>query len=147
MLIMSDDLEIFATALHQCAALWRARLDERLRPSRMSQTTWRALWLLKKADKPFNQSTLASRLGIETPTLVRILDRIEKLGLIARVPCESDRRQKYLEITESGLALVADIESDVIATRHEMLAGLSPEDLEVGISLINHIIKNAESPA
>ena len=145
MLIMSDDLQTFATLLHQCAALWRSRLDERLRPWGISQTAWRTLWLLNAAEERYNQSTLAHRLGIETPTLVRMLDRLESLSLVQREPDSRDRRQKYVVITPHGKQLMAEVDTEVIATRRRMLAGIDADELSEGIALVERIIGNARS--
>lgn len=149
---MTDDHQQFATLLHRCAALWRTTLDERLRPWGMTQATWRTLWLLRAADERYNQSSLATRLGIETPTLVRILDRMEKLELVRREPDSRDRRQKYIDITERGRALAEEIEGEVLATRQLMLGGLAATDLKAGIALFEKILdnageKNQEAPA
>jgi MarR family transcriptional regulator for hemolysin len=140
---MTEELHQFATLLHRCAALWRTRLDERLRPWGMTQATWRTLWVLRSAAEPHNQSSLALRLGIETPTLVRILDRMEKLGLVRRAPDSRDRRQKYIEITDKGLALAGEIESEVLGTRQELLAGMDAAELLAGITMFEKILANA----
>lgn len=140
---MNSTQEQFATLLHRCAALWRVRLDERLRPWGMTQTTWRTLWILRQAEERYNQSCLAVRLGIETPTLVRIVDRMEKLGLLRREPGEHDRRQKYIRITPEGLALAHEIETEVLAVRGEMLAGLADDELAAGIALLGKVLDNA----
>ena len=42
------------------------------------------------------QTELAAQLEIEPPTLVRILDRMEKAGLIRRLPSPKDRRKKII---------------------------------------------------
>lgn len=140
---MTEDHQQFASLLHRCSARWRAALDERLRPWGMTQATWRTLWLLRAAEERYNQSTLAIRLGIETPTLVRILDRMEKLELVRREPDSRDRRQKYVDITERGRGLAGEIEGEVLAARAQMLAGLSPADLQTGIALFEKILANA----
>lgn len=140
---MTEEQHQFATLLHRCAALWRARLDERLRPWGMTQATWRTLWVLRNAEEAHNQSSLALRLGIETPTLVRILDRMEKLALVRRAPDSRDRRQKYIEITDKGLALATEIEGEVLGTREQLLAGMQPAELQVGIALFEKLLANA----
>ena len=140
---MNDVQQHFAALLHRSASLWRARLDERLRPWGMTQTTWRALWLLRAAEQRYNQSTLATRLGIETPTLVHILDRMETLGLLRREVDEQNRRQKYVVITARGLALADEIESEVIAVRSEMLAGIAPAELKAATAVCQRLIDNA----
>lgn len=144
---MSDQLQTFATLLHRAGALWRTRLDERLRPWGMTQATWRTLWLLRQEESPYNQSELAARLGIETPTLVKIIDRMEARGLVRREPDSRDRRQKRLLITPAGLALAAEIEGVVIAVREELLAGVGPAELQAGIGLLEGIVARAAKPA
>lgn len=133
----------FATLLHRTAALWRTRLDERLRPWGMTQTTWRALWILRGNECRYNQRLLAERLDIETPTLVHIIDRMEALGLLRRVPDSQDRRQKYIEITPAGLDLAEEIEVEVVAMRRQMLAQIDAAELEAGVALLKRLLDNA----
>lgn len=132
-----------ATLLHRSAALWRARLDERLRPWEMTQTTWRTLWLLRAAEQRYNQSTLAARLGIETPTLVHILDRMEALGLLRREVDSHNRRQKLVDISERGRQLADEIEGEVVAVRAEMLAGIGDSELQAAIAVLKSVLVNA----
>lgn len=140
---MNGDLQRYATLLHRAAALWRARLDARLRPWGMTQATWRALWLLRDETVDFNQSELAARLGIETPTLVGIIDRMEAKGLLRRTPDSQDRRRKRVGITEAGLRLACEIEGEVLAVREEMLGDFDAEALRAGIRQLERIVGKA----
>ncbi|QEG01088.1 Transcriptional regulator SlyA [Stieleria maiorica] len=54
-------------------------------------------WLALEGD--LSQSELAGRMMIEPPTLVRILDRMQRDGLITRRPCPEDRRRKLIHAT------------------------------------------------
>jgi len=142
---LADLRQDFATLLHRSAALWRNRLDERLRPWGMTQTTWRALWILCSDAERYNQRSLAARLNIETPTLVHIVDRMENLGLLRRVPDTQDRRQKYIEITDAGRALAAEIEGEVLAVRGQMLDGIEAAELAQALTLLGRLLDNAET--
>ncbi|SDG96252.1 MarR family winged helix-turn-helix transcriptional regulator [Propionivibrio dicarboxylicus] len=144
---LADLRQDFATLLHRSAGLWRNRLDERLRPWGMTQTTWRALWILRSDARPYNQRSLAARLNIETPTLVHIVDRMENLGLLRRVPDKQDRRQKYIEITDAGRALAAEIEGEVLAVRGQMLDGIDAAELAQAVALLGRLLDNAETAA
>src|SRR5690606_12032992 len=53
-------------------------------------------WLA--ADGPLTQSELASRMFIEPPSLVGILDRAEQAGLIERRVSDADRRFKTVHL-------------------------------------------------
>ncbi|THF57238.1 MarR family winged helix-turn-helix transcriptional regulator [Pseudothauera rhizosphaerae] len=135
-----DDSARYATLLHRASALWRTRLDNRLRPYGMTQATWRILWLLSQDGAPCNQSELAARLGVENPTLVRTLDRMEQKGWLRRVADSRDRRRKHVEITAAGLEAARRMEGDVVAVRTEMLAGIPPDELVGGIRLLERIV-------
>ena len=140
---MSEERQSFALQIHRVGALWRARLDERLRPWKMTQATWRTLWVLRLAEERYNQRSLATRLGIETPTMVHIVDRMESLGLVVREPDSRDRRQKFVAITEAGLKLAAEIEGEVLAVREEMLQGIPEAELKQALGVFERILANA----
>ena len=79
------DNETFGSLLHGTARAWRLKLDERLKPLGMSQARWRTLLHLSMADNVVTQSELAQRLGVEEPTLVNLLHRLEDAGWVKRV--------------------------------------------------------------
>ncbi|MFC5768192.1 MarR family winged helix-turn-helix transcriptional regulator [Thauera sinica] len=140
---MKPKREEFAVMLYRCAVVWRGRVDERLRPWDMSYSTWRILKLLLAAEQRYNQRSLAAGIGVETPTLVRLLDRMEKLGLVRREPDGRDRRQKHVDITPDGRALMAQIDPEVLAVREQMLSGLADAELQAGVELLAKILRNA----
>ena len=51
-------------------------------------------WLALESE--LSQSELADRMRIEPPSLVPVLDRMERDGLLQRVPCPTDRRRKIV---------------------------------------------------
>lgn len=48
------------------------------------------------------QASLHRKIGIEQPTAVRTLDRMERDQLIQRVPCAADRRAVKIHLTEKA---------------------------------------------
>lgn len=64
----------------------------------------RLLALLWEAE-PQAQATLTRRLGVEAPTLTKMLARMEKAGIVKRHHAESDRRVRLVSLTEQGRAL------------------------------------------
>jgi DNA-binding MarR family transcriptional regulator len=55
-----------------------------------------------EANSGLSQADLAERLGIERARLVRLLDGLEKRGLIRRQPSPLDRRSHALVLTREG---------------------------------------------
>ncbi|BAZ65510.1 MAG: MarR family transcriptional regulator [Pelatocladus maniniholoensis HA4357-MV3] len=51
------------------------------------------------------QSELTERLKIEPPTLTKMLNRMEKCGLLQRCRCSEDARSYRVYLTEAGQAL------------------------------------------
>src|SRR5260370_5778302 len=78
------DPEQIGPLLHGTARAWRLKLDERLKPMGLSQAKWRTLLHLSVAPGPLTQAEIAARLGIEEPTLVTLLHRLENGGWGAR---------------------------------------------------------------
>ncbi len=68
------------------------------------------------------QSELADRMHIEPPTLVGILDRMERDGWIARVDCPTDRRKKIIRAQEQAEPIWAEIVACALRVRSRATA-------------------------
>ena len=69
-----DREESFAQALSRVNRGWRALLDARLRDSSCTQARWFALLQLSRGEPGMTQRELADRVGVESPTIGRLLD-------------------------------------------------------------------------
>ena len=81
----------------------RALVEDRARDMGLTLSRARLLMELAKADGP-TQSDLAGLLDIEQPTLVRLLDGLERNGMIERRTVEGDRRARRVFLTETARA-------------------------------------------
>jgi MarR family transcriptional regulator for hemolysin len=79
---------------------------------------------------PQAQNELAEKMRIEPPTLVGILDRMERDGWIRREPCESDRRKKIIHPNEAAEPVWQKILACGRRVRRRASQGLSPEQLD-----------------
>lgn len=139
---MAEDAE-FAIELGKVARRWRTRLDARLRTVGLTQARWVALLELSRADG-LNQRDLADTLGIEGPTLVRLLDGLESQGLIERRSCPDDRRAKRVHLTAAADPLLLEIRTIADSTRRELLAGIARGDLYVARRVLAQIAERLE---
>lgn len=92
----------------------RAEFDHRLGEVGGSLTTFIVLRLADEAGGglELSQRELAERMGVEAPTMVRHLDRLEKEGLIERRRDPRDRRVARINVTPAGvqrLAVLRDV--------------------------------------
>ncbi|MDR0674287.1 MAG: MarR family transcriptional regulator [Zoogloeaceae bacterium] len=133
----------FSRLMHRTSILWRAHLDVRLRAWDINMTAWQILlWLVQQEEVRYNQYTLASRLGIETSHLVRLLDRMERRDLLKREADLQDRRQNHVIITPKGSALLDEVEAEIVRLHETILADISEDSQENAIRLLEQIVKN-----
>ena len=90
------------------------------------------------------QAELADCLGIEAPTLVGILDRMERDGWLERYACPDDRRKKRIRATEKAETVWARMVECAHKVRAQAREGLSQDDLERLKSVCARIRTNLE---
>ena len=126
---MNDLEERFSGALHNASRAWRQALDRRLKYLGVSQASWMTIAVAAKARAPLSQSELADRLGVEGATMVAMVDRLVKAGLVVREPSTTDRRVKRVVLTPPGNLLYDKVRAEAAAFSKELLANMDPEAL------------------
>lgn len=139
--------ERFASALHSSARAWRQALDRRLRHLGMSQASWMTIAVAARAPAPLSQSEIADRLAVEGATMVAMIDRLVKAGLVLRAPSSTDRRVKRIALTEAGQRLYAEVKAEADAFRHELLAQIDAKQLASAAELLEHLQRVVEAGA
>jgi MarR family transcriptional regulator, transcriptional regulator for hemolysin len=140
---MSDD-ETFGPLLHGTARAWRLKLDERLKPMGLSQAKWRTLLHLSLAGDALRQAEIAERLGIEEPSLVTLLHRLENEGWITRRSSSHDRRCKMVFLGRRAQRVISQINAAAEKLRHELLENVSAADLRTCVRVLTRIYEKAE---
>lgn len=92
------------------------------------------------------QNVLAEAVGIEGPSLVRLVDQLEQARLLRRMEDPSDRRAKILSLTAAGQAKVGEIEQELEALRAEVFVALSEQDLDAASRIFAAIEGAPASP-
>jgi MarR family transcriptional regulator for hemolysin len=85
------------------------------------------------------QGVLAERVGIEGATIVRVVDELEKDGLIQRVADDADRRVKLIQLTEDGRALAAKVEKSAVRLRARFLGDLDSDAVDVAMEVLRKL--------
>ena len=110
----------------------------------LSQAKWRTLMHLSVAPGPMTQSEIASHLGIEEPTLVTLLHRLEGERWVARKNASHDRRCKTVHLAPRARRVIEQIGSAAFKLRHELLDDISPGELRTCIQVLDRIRQRAE---
>ncbi|GFE60207.1 MarR family transcriptional regulator [Geobacter sp. AOG2] len=99
--------------------------EQSKRVERETGLTGPQLWAIKMIaeNAPIKISDLAHRMYLHPATIVGIVDRLEKRGLVERERCSKDRRVVHVALTDAG--------KQVVATSPEVAQGLLVKGLEV----------------
>jgi MarR family transcriptional regulator for hemolysin len=107
-------------------------LDFRLRNSvGITFAQWRVLVLLKKTSYSLSQKEIADALGLEAPTLIPILDKLQNDGFIERRVDSSDRRNNRIFLTEKTITIwdiTLECATSVLTTA---LTGIPDERIQI----------------
>jgi MarR family transcriptional regulator for hemolysin len=126
----SDPRERLGPLINDLSRVWRTRVDQRLKPLGLSQVQWRVLLLLARMDRPLVQRELAERIGIEDPTLVKLLDRMARSGWVERRPSDRDKRCKTVHLTPKARGVVQKIRKVTSGFRKQLFQAVSAADLK-----------------
>ncbi len=118
--------------------LWRNLLDDHLRVVGQTQPRWRVLaWATMLPG--IRQADLAERMDLTRPTLVRLLDNLEKQGVIERRVSSKDRRANGIYLTEKAKPIVREIEREVGSLGDFLLQDVSAEEMEQCLDVLRRI--------
>jgi len=138
----TDPREWLGIHLGRAARLMRTKLDERLAPLGLTQAKWLILLYLFRNGGTMPQKELTETIGVEGPTVVRVLDGLERLGLIARQDRKDDRRTKDVCLTDQATPLLGEIRAITEAFRQELWAGVDDADLAVCERVLTRLLGN-----
>ena len=108
----------------------RQAIDAELRAFGLTEATWRPLVYVGRLGDGVRQKELAAALGIEGPSLVRLLDALERRGLIERREDGADRRARGIFLTAAGRELQERLAKISSAVQSRLLAEIDAGDLE-----------------
>ena len=133
------DPETFGPLLGGTARAWRMKLDQRLKPMGLSQAKWRTLIHLSRAPEPLTQSQIAERTGIEEPTLVTLLHRLEKEDWVIRKSSASDRRCKTVHLQPRAKKVIDGINATALRLRYELIREIPAREMQVCMRVLAQV--------
>ena len=107
-----------------------------MKPSGMTLARATVLYWVNALPPETSQRELADVVGIEGPTLVRLLHALESQGLIERVASASDRRAKEIRLTDAARPLLDQLNAVAEALSGEYLSTLDQRRLPAATRLV-----------
>jgi MarR family transcriptional regulator, transcriptional regulator for hemolysin len=123
--------------------LWRREADQALAAHGLSEATAIPLVVLLRRGKCVRQCVLAEEVGIEGPSLVRLIDLLQAEGLVERREDPTDRRAKMLHLTALGETRAEELNRILRRVRAYLLKDISGEDLAVTFEVLQRIEQRA----
>jgi DNA-binding MarR family transcriptional regulator len=87
-----------------------------------------------------SRNEIARRMIHRAPDVTRMLDRLVRQRLVARVRNPADRRESIATITQAGLAVLARIDPELHAVQAEVTASLGERDLRQLVRLCDALV-------
>jgi len=122
----------------------RSFFDARVAEKGLTLARARTLFALFRRGS-LTQKELAEELEIETPTLVRLLDAMEKQNLIERRSDETDRRAKRIHMTQAGLKTFEDVDAQAKAMRAEIAVDISTDEIRAALQVVRRLTGNLQN--
>jgi DNA-binding MarR family transcriptional regulator len=102
-----------------------------------------AVLVLIERNPALSQTALARAIGVDRSTLVPILDRLERHGLVTRKPAPRDRRRHALALGRRGARLLANYVAAVRKHERRIQRGLTARESARLLHLLDRLREGA----
>lgn len=119
-----------SSAMVAASRHWRRSCQATLVTYGISEACAGPLLAIARLGDGVHQVRVAQAAGMESPTLVRLLDQLCAAGIVCRTEDPNDRRAKALSLTEHGRSLACSIEAELARLRAHALRDIDRADLE-----------------
>jgi MarR family transcriptional regulator for hemolysin len=131
-----SDERAFTASLLRLARIYRRETDKALAAHGVSDARALPVLQIGRLGEGVRQGVLAEALGVEGPSLVRILDQLCAAGLVQRRDDPNDRRAKTLHLSDEGRALATVLEAQLDALRADFLSQVDDADLAATLRVL-----------
>jgi MarR family transcriptional regulator for hemolysin len=136
-----------ARALLLAGRRWRTRLNERLKDIGQTDARCAALVEIAGCAEGLVQRRLSLQLGIEEPTVVRLVDALEAGGWVERRTHQDDRRAKVVRLTPAARPVLDQAQGIVAELQNELFEGVDPGELAVCVRVLSQLTQRLDRPA
>lgn len=137
--------ELFVSLL-RTADVVRQRAAAELEPSGLTPQQYNVLRILRGAgEEGLPTLEIGERMIERSPGITRLLDRLEKKGLVRRRRCPEDRRLVLCWPTPRALELLAELDQPIADGDREAAGALRRREIETLIALLDRVREPAGS--
>jgi len=122
-------------------SLYNIEMEKTLKPVGMDASRWR-VGLLLREHETLTISEISNEALMKIPTTTKIVQRMEKEGLVNVFKQESDGRVRLVRLTEQGLAQVDMIVKKTSPMFKDLFSKFSTEELDTFLELSQKLFDN-----
>lgn len=115
----------------------------RLQNTSITRVQWIALYYLKTQNR-ISQNDLSKLMNVKDSSAGRLIDRLERDGLIKRERNDNDRRVIYISLTDKGDKLISDLIPIGIQFNNDLLEGIDEKELLIYDKVLKKMLSNIE---
>lgn len=138
------DVEVMARVarLMEVARIVEGRIEAAARTAGIDLAEGDVLFTLRRAGAPFrlSPSAISASLLVSSGTLTNRLDRLERKGLVRRVPHPTDRRSTEVELTDATVKLLDQAIFAHVENERQMLSSLNDREQETLDKLLRKLL-------
>ena len=108
--------------------------------SHLDLTVSQAFHLVSIPHGGISMSHLSRKLGLDTSTLTRNNQNLEKMGLVERFPDTYDKRVKNILLTQQGVEIINNIDGLLLESGHLILGQIDLEHQEHILSVLERLV-------
>jgi DNA-binding MarR family transcriptional regulator len=135
--------ELYSFITGKASTAIARRLQKKFNTSGLNLTIeqWSVLYHLWKEDGK-SQQELCNATFRDKPSITRLVDNLEKLGLVKRMPSENDRRINKVQLTKQALKLQEETMALAEETLNEALEGVPAEHVNLCKEVLQKVYDN-----
>jgi MarR family transcriptional regulator for hemolysin len=93
---------------------------------------WKVIIIIaNNDDDSLSQKEIADKLGLEGPTIIPIIDKLEKDGFVKRIVDRNDRRNNRIFLTKKTINLVDSIIKYALKIKEITIKNISEQDISI----------------
>lgn len=110
----------------------------------LTPAQWKVILVLNIVDGP-TQKEIAEKINVDGSTLVPVIDKMVKNGLVKRMADSEDRRNNRIFLTKKAESTVDSIIVIILQIRKMIYHGISESDIRITRTVLKSLIANSDS--
>ncbi|QWS32507.1 MarR family winged helix-turn-helix transcriptional regulator [Curtobacterium aetherium] len=128
------------TRLEYASTSLRNRLRDRIGISGADLSVLQYVWRARRGARSVRVKDLTAHLGLTGPAVTGIIDRLERQGMLQRVPNPEDGRSRFIQLTPGQEGVFAAALDSTNEQLHELLSSFSERERRRLVRIVDRIV-------